>query len=54
MRQVRESYEPYKNLEEEAFNEVVFSTKPGAGACGTWQFSLGRYANKYLAVFEFE
>lgn len=37
IRQVREGYGPYKGVDEETFNEVVFATKPGRGACGTWQ-----------------
>jgi galactokinase/N-acetylgalactosamine kinase len=37
IRRVRETYGPYKGLDEEALNEAIFATKPGRGACGTWR-----------------
>lgn len=32
---LKEHYPAYKDLEGEALSEVVFATKPSAGACGT-------------------
>ncbi len=32
---VNKTYEPYKGLEGEALNQVIFATKPSSGACGT-------------------
>lgn len=34
IQKVKESYPPYKKLEGDALNEVIFATKPGRGACG--------------------
>ena len=34
IQKVKESYPPYKNLEWDSLNEVIFATKPGSGACG--------------------
>lgn len=33
IRKIRETYPPYKDLDGEALNEVVFATKPSSGAC---------------------
>ncbi|KAF9533944.1 galactokinase gal [Crepidotus variabilis] len=33
VRKVKETYGPYKSLEGQALNEVIFATKPGRGAC---------------------
>ena len=34
IQKLKETYPPYKNLEGDALNEVIFATKPGRGACG--------------------
>lgn len=34
IQKLKETYLPYKNLEGDALNEVIFATKPGSGACG--------------------
>ena len=34
IQKLKETYPPYKNLEGNALNEVIFATKPGRGACG--------------------
>ncbi len=31
---IRNSYKPYANLDQEALAEAIFATKPGPGACG--------------------
>jgi galactokinase len=31
---VKNAYPPFKNLEGERLNEVIFATKPSSGACG--------------------
>jgi galactokinase len=33
VQRLKETYPPYKNLEEDALREVIFATKPGSGAC---------------------
>ncbi|KAF8808656.1 Galactokinase [Phlegmacium glaucopus] len=33
IQKLKENYLPYKNLEGDALNEVIFATKPGSGAC---------------------
>jgi N-acetylgalactosamine kinase len=37
---IKVGYEEYKNLDEAAFGEAVFATKPSSGACGQWPLSL--------------
>ena len=34
IQKVKETYNPYKNLEGAALSEAIFATKPGRGACG--------------------
>jgi len=34
IQKMKESYLPFKELEGDALNEVIFATKPGMGACG--------------------
>lgn len=34
IQKMKASYPPYKKLEGDALNEVIFATKPGRGACG--------------------
>lgn len=34
IQRIKETYPPYKGLEGDALNEVIFATKPGRGACG--------------------
>lgn len=31
---IRDTYGPYRGLEGEALNEVIFATRPSSGACG--------------------
>jgi len=33
---LRKAYKPFQELDDEAFGEVVFATKPSGGACGGW------------------
>lgn len=34
IQRVKQTYPPYRDLEGDALNEVIFATKPGSGACG--------------------
>lgn len=36
--QLKNTYAPYKGLEGEALNEVIFATRPSSGACGELAF----------------
>ena len=36
IQRIKETYPPYKGLEGDALNEVIFATKPGRGACGMY------------------
>lgn len=38
---VRDTYPPYKGLEGEALNEVIFATRPSSGACG--KYAIGGF-----------
>lgn len=39
IQKLKETYPPYKNLEGDALDKVIFATKPGSGACGKFFFS---------------
>lgn len=56
IKQIRETYEAYKDLDEEALDEAIFSTKPGQGACGTYIPAPPNHRPLiiFLQVFEFE
>ena len=45
---VSKTYEPYKGLEGEELNQVIFATKPSSGACGTCRFRLSRVVTDLL------
>lgn len=34
IKRVKETYPPYKDLEGEKLDEVIFATRPSSGACG--------------------
>lgn len=34
IQKIKETYPPYKDLEGEKLNEVIFATRPSSGACG--------------------
>ncbi|KAK2459880.1 hypothetical protein APHAL10511_008080 [Amanita phalloides] len=38
--QMRKSYPPYRELDGDALNEVIFATKPSSGACGMYNLSF--------------
>lgn len=38
IRKIRETYPPYKDLDGETLNEVIFATKPSSGACGEFYY----------------
>ena len=40
IQKMKESYLPFKELEGDALNEVIFATKPGMGACGKWPYDV--------------
>lgn len=43
---IKASYGPYRYLEGEALQEVIFATKPSSGVCGT---SIRRYVSAFTA-----
>ena len=51
IQKLKETYPPYKNLEGDALDKVIFATKPGSGACGKFFFFLSSGTMAHGIVF---